>query len=66
MKLGQPIKPPEEESDRDLVERFQGGDMAAFEALYYCHFDYVRRLAWKWLWDRRPEDVEDAVQGVFV
>jgi RNA polymerase sigma-70 factor (ECF subfamily) len=70
MALGQPMKSPlEKESDWDLIKRFQDDDQAeaAFEVLYYRHFDYVRRLVIKFLWDSsRADDVEEAVQVVFI
>jgi RNA polymerase sigma-70 factor (ECF subfamily) len=50
-------------SDSDLVAAINGGDEAAFEALYYRHRDWVANLAYRWTGDR--DMALDVVQEVF-
>jgi len=51
------------ESDRDLVELANKGELDAFEALYHRHRDWVYRLAW-WFTGNR-EDALDVLQETF-
>lgn len=37
-----------EPCDRALIERAQGGDRAAFEALLRAHYDTIYRIAYRW------------------
>jgi RNA polymerase sigma-70 factor (ECF subfamily) len=43
---------PERRFDRDLVERFRGGDREAFQELYRAHFPAVFRFAFYMTGDR--------------
>ncbi|UCG71312.1 MAG: RNA polymerase sigma factor [Chromatiales bacterium] len=54
----------DEQSDTELVRRFQRGDQAAFHALVQRFQDPVYRLAAVWLDDAQQAD--DAVQEVFL
>lgn len=50
--------------DRELVRLAQGGDMRAFEALMVKFQRRVARHVTRWV--KRPSDVEDVVQEVFI
>jgi RNA polymerase sigma-70 factor (ECF subfamily) len=54
----------QKQDDRELVELSQGGEEAAFEALVRKHQQRVFALVGGIL--RRPEDVEDVAQQVFL
>jgi hypothetical protein len=43
---------PDSLSDLDLVAAVSGGDVGAFEALYYRHRDWVVNLAFRFTGDR--------------
>jgi RNA polymerase sigma-70 factor (ECF subfamily) len=58
------LKPLAELGDRDLVSRAQRGDKAAFEELIRRHQQRVFAVASGIL--RRPQDVEDIAQQVFL
>jgi RNA polymerase sigma-70 factor, ECF subfamily len=51
-------------SDRELVERVNLGDVAAFEELYDRHRDWVYRLAWRFTRDH--QDAQDVLQETFL
>ncbi len=53
-----------QESDEQLVRRFQRGDMSAFELLVERHQDRIFRLASAWLY--APDAAADAAQDVFL
>ena len=46
--------------ETELIERAQGGDREAFEALLRMHYDVMFRIAFKWCGNR--EDAEDITQ----
>lgn len=50
--------------DRELVRLAQGGDARAFEALVVKYQRRVARHVTRWV--KRPSDVEDVVQDVFI
>ena len=50
-------------SDAELIAAINGGDEAAFEALYYRHRDWVVNLAFRWTTDR--ELALDVLQETF-
>jgi RNA polymerase sigma-70 factor (ECF subfamily) len=58
------LKPLKELSDRELVSKAQGEDKAAFEELIRRHQQRVFAVASGIL--RKPEDVEDIAQQVFL
>ncbi len=51
-------------SDRELVERVNLGDPAAFDELYHRHRDWVYRLAWRFTRDH--QDAQDVLQETFL
>lgn len=51
------------ESDRDLIESANKGDLEAFEALYRRYRDWVYRLAWRFTGNR--DDALDVLQETF-
>ncbi|MDJ0609094.1 MAG: RNA polymerase sigma factor [Kiloniellales bacterium] len=53
-----------EASERELIERAQGGDRAAFEALLRRHYEAIYRMAYKWCGSRA--DAQDIAQSVCV
>lgn len=53
-----------EDPDRELVRLAQGGDARAFEALLVKYQRRVARHVTRWV--KRPSDVEDVVQDVFI
>ena len=53
-----------EDPDRDLVERWQGGDEKAFEELIKRHESRVFRLLYRMMGSR--EDAEDLTQETFL
>ena len=53
-----------QDSDEQLVRRFQRGDMSAFELLVERHQDRIFRLASAWLY--APDAAADAAQDVFL
>jgi len=55
--------PVDERSDQDLVDAMNGGDVAAFEALYRRHRDWVVRLATRFAGDR--DEALDVLQETF-
>ncbi|HMQ57786.1 MAG TPA: sigma-70 family RNA polymerase sigma factor, partial [Rhizobiaceae bacterium] len=52
------------ESDEALASAAAGGDRAAFALLVGRHYDFVFRIAWRWL--GRREEAEDLTQDVCV
>jgi RNA polymerase sigma-70 factor, ECF subfamily len=50
-------------SDRELVDRVNLGDSAAFDELYHRHRDWVYRLAWRFTRDH--QDAQDVLQETF-
>ena len=52
------------ELDRSLIERWQSGDPAAFEALYNQYAPMIYRLGWAML--RQAQSAEDVVQETFL
>ncbi len=54
----------QQDSDEQLVRRFQRGDMSAFESFVERHQDRVFRLASAWLY--APDAAADATQDVFL
>lgn len=53
-----------QDSDEQLVRRFQRGDMSAFESFVERHQDRIHRLASAWLYS--PDAAADAAQDVFL
>lgn len=53
-----------QDSDEQLVRRFQRGDLSAFETFIERHQDRVFRLASAWLY--APDSAADATQDVFL
>lgn len=53
-----------EETDTVLVARAVGGDRAAFGALVERHYDFIHRVACKWL--GRRQDADDIAQEVCI
>lgn len=53
-----------EPTDEQLMLRYQGGDEAAFEALYFRHVEALRSYLARGLWVQ--EDAHDLVQRTFV
>lgn len=53
-----------QDSDEQLVRRFQRGDMSAFELFVERHQDRIFRLASAWLY--APDSAADAAQDVFL
>jgi RNA polymerase sigma-70 factor (ECF subfamily) len=53
-----------QDSDEQLVRRFQRGDMSAFESFIERHQDRIHRLASAWLYS--PDAAADAAQDVFL
>ena len=53
-----------EASERELIERAQGGDRSAFEALLRLHYDTIYRMAYKWCGSRA--DAQDITQSACV
>ena len=53
-----------QDSDEQLVRRFQRGDISAFEMLVERHQDRIFRLASVWLY--APDAAADAAQDVFL
>ena len=51
-------------SDSELIGRARGGDGAAFGQLVERHYDFVYRVAYRWLGIR--QDAEDAAQEVCI
>lgn len=51
-------------SDADLIGRARGGDGKAFGQLVERHYDFVYRVAYRWLGIR--QDAEDAAQEVCI
>ena len=51
-------------SDSELIGRARGGDRAAFGQLVERHYDFVYRVAYRWLGIR--QDAEDAAQEVCI
>lgn len=51
-------------SDAELVERFQGGDRRAFDAIVHRYQDRVYTLCRRWL--GHPEGAEEITQEVFL
>jgi RNA polymerase sigma-70 factor, ECF subfamily len=51
-------------SDRELVERVNLGDSAAFEELYHRYRDWAYRLAWRFTRDH--QDAQDVLQETFL
>lgn len=51
-------------SDADLIGRARGGDRAAFGQLVERYYDFVYRVAYRWLGGR--QDAEDATQEVCI
>lgn len=49
-----------EACDRTLIERAQGGDRAAFEALLHAHYDIIYRIAYRWCGNQA--DAQDITQ----
>jgi RNA polymerase sigma-70 factor, ECF subfamily len=58
------MEEPDHRSDRELVERFRGGDGEAFAALYETHFAAVFRFAFYMTGDRARAG--EITQDVFV
>lgn len=54
----------QEETDEHVAQRVQGGDAEAFGALIERYEERMRRYARRFL--SAPEDIEDAVQEVFI
>jgi RNA polymerase sigma-70 factor (ECF subfamily) len=52
------------QSDRDLIDRVNAGDVEAFDTLYRRYRDWVYRLAWRFT--ARHQDALDVVQETFV
>jgi len=52
------------EQDRELIERINGGDAEAFEALYRRYREWVYRLAWRFT--GRQDLAMDVVQETFI
>ena len=50
--------------DEELLQRANGGDPDAFEALYRRHRDWVHRLAWRFTGNQ--QDALDVLQETFV
>jgi RNA polymerase sigma-70 factor (ECF subfamily) len=50
--------------DAELIERANGGDTAAFEALYHRHRDWAYRLAWRFTGNEA--DALDVLQETFI
>ncbi len=46
----------------DLVQRAQGGDVVAFEQLLSDHYNFIYRLAFRWLGNQ--SDAEDVTQTI--
>lgn len=53
-----PAEPPDPRSDVDLIDAINGGDLDAFEALYYRYRDWTLRLA------RRHTGADDSALDV--
>jgi len=53
-----------QDSDEQLIRRFQRGDMSAFESFIERHQDRVFRLASAWLY--APDSAADATQDLFL
>lgn len=51
-------------SDLELIARAKDGDRMAFGALVERHYDFVRRVAWRWCGHR--DDAEDIAQEVCI
>jgi RNA polymerase sigma-70 factor (ECF subfamily) len=51
-------------SDEELIAAINRGDVAAFEALYRRHRDWVLRMAGRWA--RDPDDALDVLQDTFL
>jgi RNA polymerase sigma-70 factor (ECF subfamily) len=54
----------DQNSDRDLISRFQGGDQAAFDEIVLRHQDRIYGLCRRMLGS--PQDAEDAAQDTFL
>jgi RNA polymerase sigma-70 factor, ECF subfamily len=59
-----PSPPPDRDAERLLIQRAQGGDVGAFEALYRANAGRVHALALRLTGDRR--DAAELTQDVFV
>lgn len=53
-----------DETDQSLIDRAVAGDTAAFARLVERHYDFIYRVAWRWLGDQT--DAEDLAQDVCV
>ena len=60
----EPMTLRDPETDATLVAKAMGGDRAAFSALVERHYDFIFRVACKWL--GRRQDAEDIAQDVCV
>ncbi len=58
-----PPAPNDDQTDLQLVHAIDGGDMDAFETLYYRHRDWVLRLALRFT--RHNDDALDVLQETF-
>jgi RNA polymerase sigma factor (sigma-70 family) len=59
-----PTELSEQESDSSLVRKAIGGDRRAFNDLVERHYDFIFRVACKWL--GRRQDAEDIAQDVCI
>jgi len=62
--FGDPAELRDAELDKSLVARAVAGERAAFAALIERHYDFIFRVACKWL--GRRQDAEDIAQEVCV
>lgn len=60
----EPTERREPESDAGLVARARAGDRGAFAELVTRHYDFIYRVACKWL--GRRQDAEDVAQDVCI
>jgi RNA polymerase sigma-70 factor, ECF subfamily len=54
---------PDATTVKEAIQRFHGGDIGAFETIYYAHRRIVYRLCLRLL--RDPAEAEDLTQDVF-
>jgi RNA polymerase sigma-70 factor (ECF subfamily) len=59
-----PDKPPASLSDEDLIERFQGGDLYAFDMIVKNYKDQLLNFVFRFLGNQ--EESEDVVQETFL
>ena len=62
--VAEPTERREPESDAGLVARARAGDRGAFSELVSRHYEFIYRVACKWL--GRRQDAEDIAQDVCV